>query len=316
MGVIISDPFLRQNVFVALDLLFQNAMVATPTWASKVGTKMPSSARANRHAWLSKVGKLEKYVGEKNVQRLAMRDYVVTNDKFALVIELDEEDLEDDQVGAFGKTAEMIGMQAAKWPDDMLLTAIQSGKTNLCYDGQPFFNGSHPVNIDKPALGTFSNLQTSRPLTAPNFATTWQEMMQFKGDDGRPLPVYPYLTIVDPSNAVNLMQILNSTIIAQAVGTAGTSPGGAAGADNVLRGLTNQLVIPELASEPGVWYMLASLGGINPFLYQVRKEPTTTPLTAANADNVFWHDKLVWGTKARGAAGYTFPFLCQRIEPT
>lgn len=312
-GAIIADPYLRQSVYVALDLTYQAAMVATTTWADQLATKVPSNSRATRHAWLTKVGPLQKYVGEKPVQRLAARDYVITNDKYALNIELDEEDVEDDQIGLYSKTAEMMGMQAAKWPDDMVLSAIQNGKTLLCYDGQPFFNGSHPVNLDKSGLGTFSNLRTAMPLNATNFATVWQSMMQFKGDDGRPLPVMPYATVVDPSNAVNLMQILNSTIIAQNVSG---SPGGAAAASNVLTGLTKQIVIQELGSEPGVWYMFAALGGIKPFLYQARKEPVTTGLTAAGTENMFWHDKMLWGTKARGAAGYTFPFLCIRVEPT
>jgi phage major head subunit gpT-like protein len=167
--------------------------------------------------------------------------------------------------------------------------------------------------VDKTGLGTFSNLLTAKPLNIANFGTVWQSMMQIPGDDGRPLPVMPYLTVVDPSNAVTIRQILNNTLVG--VNTTG-SPGGVAAVGNVMQGITDSLVIPELGNEPGVWYMLASLGGINPFLYQVRKEPVTTPLTAATAENVFWHDKLIWGTKARGNAGYTFPFLCVRVEPT
>src|SRR5438270_10726308 len=121
MGAIINDPYLRQSVFVNLDLKFQAAMVATPSWADKIGTKVPSSSRSTRHAWLAKVGKLKEYIGEKQVERLATRDYIITNKKFELTIEIPEEDLEDDQIGMFGKTAEMLGMQAAKWPDDMLI---------------------------------------------------------------------------------------------------------------------------------------------------------------------------------------------------
>lgn len=313
MGEIISDPYLRQAIFTNLDLSFQRAVVTTPSWASKVGTKVPSTSRSTRHGWLSKVGKLKEYINEKTVERLATRDYIISNKKFELTIEIPEEDLEDDQVGMFGKTAEMIGMQAAKWPDDMLLTAIQTGKVALCYDGQPFFNGSHPVNVDKSGLGTFSNLITATPLTVGNFGIVWQKMMQFQGDDGRPLPVMPFLTIVDPTNAVIIRQILNNTLVG--VNTTG-SPGGVAAIGNVLQGMTDSLVIPELGNEPGVWYMAATLGGINPLIYQVRKEPVTTPLTAASADNVFWHDKLIWGTKARGNAGYTFPFLMVRVEPS
>jgi phage major head subunit gpT-like protein len=313
MGVSIADPYLRQSIYVNLDLSFQAGQVATPTWASKVGTKVPSTSRATRHAWLAKVPKLQKYVGEKQVERLSTRDYVITNDKYSLTLEIPEEDLDDDQVGLYGKTAEMMGNQAAKWPDDMLLEAIQKGKTLLAYDGQPFFSTSHPVNTDRPGLGTFSNLLTNKPLNAANFGAVWQAMMGFLGDDGRPLPVMPFMTLVDPSNAIAVRQILNNTVTG--VNVTG-SPGGAVAVGNVLQGMTDQLVIPELGSEPGVWYMLASLGGLNPFLYQVRKEPTTTPLTSAQSENVAWHDKLIWMIKARGAAGYTFPFLAVRIEPT
>lgn len=313
MGEIITDAFLKQAIYTNLDLSFQNAWQAGESWADKVSMKVPSNTRSTRHAWLTNVGKFKEYLGEKQVERLSTRAYVLTNKKYELTIEIPEEDLEDDQLGMWGKTAEMMGRQAAKWPDDMLLNVIQNGKTLTCFDGQPFFNGSHPVNADKTGLGTYANLITATPLTPTNFGIVWQKMQQFKSDDGRPLPVVPFLTVVDPSNAVQIRQILNNTLVG--VNTTG-SPGGVAAVGNVMQGITDSLVIPELGNEAGVWYMLATLGGVKPFLRQIRKEPVTTPMTSATAGNVFWHDKLVWGAKARGNAGYTFPFLAVRVEPS
>lgn len=311
----INDPYLRQAVYTSLDTKYLEIFQSTPSFADKIATRVNSTSRATRHAWLSQIGPLVEYVGEKPVEQVSARAYVITNKKYGKVLEIPEEDIDDDQIGIYGNLAGMLGAQAKKWPDDMIVSLLQTGKTQLAWDGQPFWNASHPVNIDKSSAGTFSNLRTAFPLTATNFETLWQQMGQFKLENGRFLPIMPVATLVDPTNTIALRRILNSQLIGYSV-PAGTGVGGAAAVTNVLQGATQEITIPELGNEPGVWYMIGSLFGVNPFLYQVRKDPVTTPLTDAQSQNVFWHDKLEWGVKARGNAGFTFPFLAIRCEPT
>jgi phage major head subunit gpT-like protein len=58
---------------------------------------------------------------------------------------------------------QMMGVQAALWPGDLVAAVMQAGAAagSLCYDGQPFFNASHPVNMDDSSLGTYSNLNSA-----------------------------------------------------------------------------------------------------------------------------------------------------------
>jgi phage major head subunit gpT-like protein len=317
MANIVNDPYLLQAFYTKLDTTFYNAVLAARpmSWADRLAIKAPSTSRATRHAWLTQFGPLVEYVGEKPVERLSTRGYVIENKKYGKAYEIPEEDFEDDQLGMWGNAAALLGNQAAKWPDDLLVTLLKRGKTELAYDGQPFFNGSHPVNMDNAGAGTFSNLLTGTPLTADNFGAVLTAFSHIRMENGRILPIQPVLTVVDPTNTIPLARILNSTIAPQPL-AAGVGPGGVVPGNNILQGATQALTIPELIDEPGVWYMLATLGGIRPLMYQVRKEPQTIPLTDAAAANMAWHDKMTWVVKARGNAGFTFPFLMIRCEPT
>lgn len=305
----ISDPLQIQAMYQSLDTSYQAGIEEAAPFADKIAQRVPSTARSTRHVWIPSTGKFKKYVNEKDVQRLTARTWVVENEKYEDTIEISEEDVEDDQIGMLAVSARMIGNAAAKWPDDMIVECIQKASSTLAFDGQFFFDTDHPINQDKPELGIYSNLFTGMPLTDANFALALQYITTFKGENGRFIPITPLAMLVDPTNTQNARRILGADVIAV------TQGGGAAAVTNINKGEVPAITIPEFGNQPGTWYMLGMLGGLKPFTVQVRKEPKTVALTDEQASNVFWHDKMVWGAKARGAASFTFPYLAMKFTP-
>ena len=81
---------------------------------------------------------------------------------------------------------------------------------------------------------------------------------------------------------------------------------------NTLKGSADILVVPQLANEATAWYLLVTKLPIKPFVFQRRKSPTFVQYTDPSSPDVFKRRKYVYGTDARGAAGYTLPFLAYR----
>lgn len=73
------------------------------------------------------------------------------------------------------KWARDRGGEIAYWPRSVLLGAnglIQQGGTALCYDGNPFFYASHPVDPSRTGGGTYSNIITGVDISTSTGAIT------------------------------------------------------------------------------------------------------------------------------------------------
>ena len=204
----------------------------------------------------------------------------------------------------------MMGQQAKKWPDDVLVSLMQSGISTACYDGQNFFDPSHPVAVGNTSAGTYQNNFTSTPLNATNYQLVRQAMASYVGEDGKPLMIQPRTLIVPPQLEIQAKQIVSASMIA---------PSGAFGINaasgmqtNVLVGTADVVVIPELANDPTTWYLADNTHPVRALIWQLRKAPEMVSLTGATDSNVFYRRKYVYGIYSRGNAGFGLPFLMAR----
>lgn len=58
------------------------------------------------------------------------------------------------------------------------------------------------------------------------------------------------------------------------------------------------------------WFLMDTTQVVMPIIEQVRKRPEFVARDRLEDDNVFFNKEFVYGTDARGNAGYTFPQLC------
>lgn len=128
---------------------------AEPMW-SKVATFVPSTTETNLYAFLGQFPQLRKWVGDRVVKNLAAHKYSVTNEPFESTIEVPAPKIETDQYGVFAPMFEEMGYASAMHPDSLVFALLASGATDLCYDGQAFFDASHPIIVNE-AASTKSN---------------------------------------------------------------------------------------------------------------------------------------------------------------
>ena len=298
--------------FLEFNLRFNEAMSFAPIWWDKIAYEQESNAESVTYSLLDKIPRMRKWLAgsPRAIQNASLRSYSLVNDDYELTEEIDRNKFDDDLYGNFSNLFTQMGEQAARWPDDMLATALQAGNAaaNTCYDGQPFFSASHPQNIDVVGGTTYSNYSVNgMALTAANYNSVRATMMSYLGADAKPLGVIPTLLVVPPQLEQAGKQILNTDWIA---------PSGAFGAiaaaapsQNTLRGSADLLMVPQLTNAATTWYLLAATKSLKPFVFQRRKSPVFQMFTAPTDPEVFKNRKYVFGCDARGAVGYTAPFL-------
>jgi phage major head subunit gpT-like protein len=150
---------------------FKNAFEqATPDW-NKVATKIPSISESNLYAFLGQFPRLREWIGDRHVKNLAAHAYSLINKDFEATVAVPRNSIEDDQYGVFTPLMEEMGYAAKSHPDERVFAALAAGATDLCYDGQPFFDANHPVgastqsNYDSTAVtNLWVLMDTRRPI--------------------------------------------------------------------------------------------------------------------------------------------------------
>jgi phage major head subunit gpT-like protein len=302
-------------MFFTFDQSYQKGLTSAEPWHTNVATEVPSSGESVTYPLLDKIPRLRKWLpnAERVAQNASLRGYTLSNDDYELTVEVDRNKIEDDLYSAYLPLMEMMGTQSALWPGDLLTSIMQNGAAaaSLCYDGQPFFSTAHPINIDGTVSGTYSNYSASAlALNAANYNTARSNMAAFQGADGKPLGILPNLLVVPPQLEQTGRQILNADFIAPTAAVGGNAAN--VMQTNTLKGSADLLVVPQLANEATAWYLLVTNLPIKPFVFQRRKSPTFQQFTDPTSPDVFKRRKYVYGTDARGAAGYTLPILAYR----
>lgn len=296
---------------------FQEAFLQQTILWNKVAQLFQSTSESETHVWADRIPQLRKWVGDRVVRNVSLRDYILTNAPYELTEGLDRFKIEDNKIAAFEPVVRMMAAQAKKWPDTLLfdgtsgILATGQNASAVTYDGQPFFSTAHPQNPDNPNSITQSNYFASGyPLTAANYAAVRAAMRGFRGADGLPLKVNPNLLIVPPALETAGHQILMEDWIAPTANVGAVA--GGAPSQNALKGTADLLVVDDLAGQDGTWYLVDSKKSIKPFLFQLRQAAEFVMRVKPDDPSVFSRHEFQYGVSVRGAAGYGAYFLAAK----
>lgn len=303
--------------FTRLQFGFQGAMESVPTFWNQVATEFPSDTEQNLYPFLSMIPGLREWVGPRVMNNIAARAFTVVNKHWEDSFAIDINKFKDDTYGFYSQALPMLAQQVAEWRDRRIAQKVELGTTEVCWDGQFFFDTDHPVDPDNSGAGTNSNklvaagydIAVADPLVP--FADAKAKMALWKREDGQQIGVIPDTIMVHPNEEKYALQI------AKAVTTAQTINGAAAGAgvSNVFSGSVNVIVNPYLTVTSGKpWYLLCTKRGIKPWGWQNRQAPSLVARTEVTSENVFKLRQFEWGVDLRGEALPTFPFLAFRMS--
>ena len=130
---------------------------ASNDW-QRIAKLIPSATKSSTYEWLSQFPAFREWVGARMHKLLKERAYNVLNRKFETTIDVARTDIEDDNIGQYGVLAESAGQAAIDLKNDLVFQLIAGGFTDLCYDGQPFFDADHPVAENEDGSGTVTSV--------------------------------------------------------------------------------------------------------------------------------------------------------------
>lgn len=184
-------------VFTGFKKIFQNALKGAPSQWKTVATLVPSSTETNLYAWLGQFPQLREWVGDRVIKNMVSNNYSLPNKDFESTVGVKRTKILDDTYGTMSTIFAEMGAAAARHPDEIVFALLLIGTTELCYDGQPFFDADHPIVVDGVAT-TVSNydstsggsgklwvvMDTSRPLKPMIFQKREDYKFQtFKSDN-------------------------------------------------------------------------------------------------------------------------------------
>lgn len=292
---------------VTFSRVFQQAYDVAENWYTDVASSMPSSGRLNTYGWMQALPHMREWLGERVVNNLSEVNYILFNKPFELTYGIKRADLEDDTqtLGIYQSSFQELGKNAKKHPDKLLADALASGQNTACFDGQPYFSTSHPVNALDSAFGTYSNYSASgMALTAANYTTVRATMMAYKNAGGVRMGIRSNILLVPPSLETAARTIVEAELIPNSAGTAAQS--------NVLKGTSKVIVAEELEDAPTAWYLLCTTRGVRPFIYQLRRPAEFTMLVNLTDPSVFQRDQYEFGANIRDNVGFSLPFLAYK----
>ena len=297
-----------------IDFSLKTALLQpTVEWVDPLVMRTTSSTYANLYPMSAGLSRLREWRGERVYENFRRSMLLIANRTFEKSIAVAVNDMLDDQLGGYDFVVAEIARQAKLWPQDLVVAAIQAGESALCFDGQSFFNASHPTDFGNTASSvTYSNIIAAKPLQsggAPQYANVAAAIGQMRGivgRDGRPLGFGTsgkIALIVPPALEMTARQVCGNTLIN-------------GGETNYLFGIAQVIVAPDLQADPTTWYIADIGSAVKPLIFQMRQDPQSslTAMVNPNDPNVFEKDEYRWGVKARGAAGYGMPFLMAKVK--
>ena len=282
----IVNPQTLRGIYIAFNTLFNKAFEGEVPLYEKIATVTPSTTDAETYAWLGDIPGMREWIGDREIQNLTGSDYTIKNKDFELTVGVDRNAIEDDKIGLYNPSIQMLGQSAAMHPDELIFKLLASGFTALCYDGKPFFSADHVVGKKK-----VSNM-TNAKLTLDAYIAARAAMMSLTNSKGRALNLVPDTLVVPPALEKDARDILVADFIN--------------GTKNTMQGTAKPLVVPQLAGHDSAWYLLCTSRPIKPLIYQQRKKAKFVSKTAETDENVFMSKKFLYGADSRGNAGFGF----------
>lgn len=285
---------------VAFSMAFDDSFRRAPVQYDKLCHVAQSSSRSNIYGIMHQQVKLEEWVAPRTVTDLEEKSFELVNKKYQAAVEVRREHIEDDILGMYtGSRFPQLGEAAAKLPDQLLRDTLQSasGAGPTAFDGTALFSNSRDYGG-----GTIDNLDTGA-LTADNINTFWSTGASWKDADGEPLGVMFTHLVVPPQLRRAALEVVDATT--RVVGSTNTTTN----IDNVMQGWLDVVVMPELANDPGVYYLMDLSGSMKPLIFQERTKPELTSMQDLNNPVVFAQDVFSWGVRYRCVMGAGAPHL-------
>ncbi len=285
--------------------IFQESFDKKDTQWEQICTLMDSQTLIENYSWLGATPTVKEWFDERQYDNIAAYNFTVTNRDWESTITVDRNIYDDNRLGQVKPRVQELGFAVRQHQDQLVFhDTLVNGHTTLCFDGQNYFDASHPIGQTGNTQANYGVL----PLDGVNFDTTFAAMEAFQNDQGRPMGILPSLLVVGPKLRGTARALLNSEYYPQAGFTGVGGTGASQMTANPWKGAADLLVSPYITSSS--WFLMDVSRPIKPIIFQMRKPPEfvarDNPVTA---EALFLYKKLMFGADMRYNTAFAIPQL-------
>lgn len=150
-----------KTLFTAFNAAFKDGLGQAESQYNQIATTVPSTTGSEEYGWLGQLPGLREWLGDRTVHAIGNHGYTIKNKPFELTVGVPRTAIEDDNYGVYTPLMTEMGRAAGAHPDQLVFGLLKDGRSAICFDGQPFFSGSHPVVDAKGKTVTASNISDS-----------------------------------------------------------------------------------------------------------------------------------------------------------
>ena len=149
-----------QNLRTLLRGEFKNRMaeLGAESIYKKIATIITSNTNSNTYGWLGQFPQLREWLGDRVIKDISESAYQIVNKKYEATLGVDRAHIEDDNIGQYSVLAKEMADEVERFFNQSIADLLANGFTNLCYDGQKFFDDEHPVYPNVDGTGTPSDV--------------------------------------------------------------------------------------------------------------------------------------------------------------
>lgn len=336
---------LEEAMSVASVTDYHRMMRSENVWWPALARPRDVASRRETIHWILDTAKIEvKDFGQVVFEDMTTVDMLVEPQFGSAGLEIGIEAFQDLRNGVWGGEAidsgtawaRQIGAQMAYWPQYRLARMLLANPT--CFDGQPFFDRSHPLVPGDTSQGTYANLLDAtsmgalKPIDASvsvdtalnNLNDVVAYIRSLKSPNARdPRFLTPIGILVPTKMTTRIQQLTNAKFIAQTAG----SGAGSGDITNVVRnlGLGDPLIAPEI----GAGYSYDGYSGSDVDYYVVceTQDVEIGPFVYARREawNIVYHDlqssaelarrgKLQWVCRGRNEIVPALPYTIFKVK--
>lgn len=251
-----------------------------------------STKQIEQYNWLVRLGRIREWIGPRVLNRFKAYGFFIENKKWEDSVEVEIDDISDDQLGQYVPQIQNMATEANQHYPRLITAILETGFVNAAYDGQPFFDESHPTGGRNTVL--ISNKGTLT-LSEEGLAEAFENLNNLRDDRGEPLGIQYDTLYVHPSKRLLVKELLEAEYKIVA---------GNINSYNRVRDIVDRVVYLPYLTDAEKWFLADTTRPIKPLILQIRERPIFQSVTNLNDSMVFDTDKFKFGIKMRHNAGY------------
>jgi len=154
--MIINRPNL-DAIFTGFKANFQSAFDGVKTQYKDIAMVVPSTTAKEIYPWLGAMPNFREWLGDRVINNLRTHDFSLINRDYENTVGVQRNAIEDDTFGTYAPIFAEYGRASASLPDELVFQTLPLGTSQLCYDGQFFFDTDHPVLNADGTVASVSN---------------------------------------------------------------------------------------------------------------------------------------------------------------